>query len=101
MKEERKIVVKFSGVHKRFGSLQVIKDLNFNVSKGEVVSFIGLSGCGKSTTLRIIAGLEEVDKGTVERKFNNLGFIFQEPRLLPWKTVLDNICFVLKDRISD
>lgn len=101
MKEKRKTLVKFSEVHKRFGSLQVIKDLNFKVPEGEVVSFIGLSGCGKSTTLRIIAGLEEVDKGTVEKKFNNLGFIFQEPRLLPWKTVLDNICFVLKDRISD
>jgi NitT/TauT family transport system ATP-binding protein len=101
MKEERKTVVKFSGVHKKFGSLEVIKNLNFKVSEGEVVSLIGLSGCGKSTTLRIIAGLEEVDKGAVEKRFNNLGFIFQEPRLLPWRTVLDNICFVLKDRIPN
>lgn len=94
-------IVKLSGVEKAFDSLEVIKNLNFQVLEGEVVSLIGLSGCGKSTTLRIVANLENTDKGSIKRGFKRLAFIFQEPRLLPWRTALENILFVLKDRISN
>ncbi|MBW2333298.1 MAG: ATP-binding cassette domain-containing protein [Deltaproteobacteria bacterium] len=73
-------MVKLSGVEKTFNSLKVIKNLNFWVLEGEVVSLIGLSGCGKSTTLRIVANLEKTDKGTINRGFKRLAFIFREYR---------------------
>ncbi|MBN2395232.1 MAG: ABC transporter ATP-binding protein [Candidatus Atribacteria bacterium] len=94
-----KKMIELSNVSKSFHSLKVIKKLNINVKEGEVVSLVGPSGCGKTTTLRMIAGLER-SEGQIKRDFNHPAFIFQEPRLLPWKTVLDNILFVLFDRIS-
>jgi len=95
----RRAVVKLVRVGKEFNGLKVIEGLDLTVYKGEVVSLIGPSGCGKTTTLRIIAGLERCDEGYVWRNFERAAFIFQETRLLPWRTTLENICFVLKDRI--
>lgn len=96
-----KTVVRLAGVSKAFGALEVIRGLDLVVREREVVSLIGPSGCGKSTTLRIIAGLERSDKGNVKQDFERPAFIFQDPRLLPWRTALENVCFVLKDRLSD
>ncbi len=96
-----KAIVKLVKVGKAFGKLKVIEELDLVVYEGEVISLTGPSGCGKTTTLRIIAGLEHCDEGYVWRGFKRAAFIFQEPRLLPWRTALDNICFVLKDRIRD
>ena len=101
MATRMKTIVKLIGVNKSFGSLEVIQGLNLTIKEGEVVSLIGLSGCGKSTALRFIAGLEQVNGGIIEKGFSRPAFIFQEPRLLPWRTALDNILFVLKDRIPD
>lgn len=101
MAEDVRAVVRLTGVNKSFGELEVIRGLDLVVREREVVSFIGPSGCGKSTTLRITANLEQVDKGNVERDFKKSAFIFQEPRLLPWRNVLDNVCFVLRDRLLD
>ena len=58
---------------------------------GEFVSLLGPSGCGKSTALRIIAGLGGATEGTVERPGGKIGFVFQEPTLMPWRTVLGNV----------
>jgi ABC-type nitrate/sulfonate/bicarbonate transport system ATPase subunit len=95
-----KKIIELTAVRKSFDSLEVIENLNMTVTQNEVISLVGLSGCGKTTALRIVAGLEK-SEGIVERKFTSPAFIFQEPRLLPWKTALDNIIFVLFDRVSN
>jgi NitT/TauT family transport system ATP-binding protein len=71
---------------------EVLSDVSFSLSAGEVAVFVGPSGCGKSTLLRILAGLDHDFKGTVERPEQaRLGMVFQEPRLLPWRSVDDNV----------
>lgn len=101
MAKDMTTIVKLSGVSKSFSSLEVIRRLDLAVREREVVSLIGPSGCGKSTTLRIIAGLEQSDGGSIERGFKWPAFIFQEPRLLSWRTALQNVLFVLNDRVPD
>jgi len=88
-------------VHKSFHHLPVLQGITCNVKEGEVVSLVGPSGCGKSTLLRLMGGLEMPDQGRVERRFRRVGFVFQEPRLLPWRTALDNVALVLLDTILD
>jgi NitT/TauT family transport system ATP-binding protein/sulfonate transport system ATP-binding protein len=85
--------------------LQVLKDLNLAIRSGESLAIVGASGSGKTTLLRILAGLEDADSGDVlidGRRVSGVGneraVIFQEPRLLPWLTVIDNIGFGLETR---
>src|SRR4051794_24751836 len=74
------------------GTRRVIADLAFRLGYGEVGALIGPSGCGKTTLLRIIAGLDRDYTGTVQLPHHGrLGVMFQEPRLLPWRTVEDNV----------
>jgi len=71
---------------------QVLADINFALSDGEVAVLVGPSGCGKSTLLRILAGLDRDYQGRVSRPPEaRIGMVFQEPRLLPWRTVEDNV----------
>jgi ABC-type nitrate/sulfonate/bicarbonate transport system ATPase subunit len=93
-----KKIIELVAVRKSFNALKVIENLNITVNQNEVISLVGPSGCGKTTALKIIAGLER-SEGIVEKNFTRPAFIFQEPRLLPWKTALDNIIFVLFDRV--
>lgn len=77
-----------------------LKDINLEVRKGEFLSIIGPSGCGKSTLLKIIGNLEKFSSGAIEwndgfKGKNNIGFVFQDPVLLPWKNVLENARFPL------
>jgi NitT/TauT family transport system ATP-binding protein len=70
----------------------VIAGVNFALEAGEVGVLFGPSGCGKSTMLRILAGLDPDFKGRVSRPADaRIGFVFQEPRLLPWRSVEDNV----------
>jgi NitT/TauT family transport system ATP-binding protein len=70
----------------------VLCDVGFALAAGEVAVFVGPSGCGKSTLLRILAGLDHDFEGRVERPQQaKLGMVFQEPRLLPWRSVDDNV----------
>jgi NitT/TauT family transport system ATP-binding protein len=71
--------------------VEVLSNLAFRLDAGEVGALIGPSGCGKSTCLRIIAGLDLKFEGAVARPDGPLGMVFQEPRLLPWRSVEDNI----------
>jgi NitT/TauT family transport system ATP-binding protein len=74
------------------GRLEVLGQLAFTVASGEVVALVGPSGCGKTTLLRIIAGLDRDFRGEVSLPVSiTLGMVFQEPRLLAWRTVGDNV----------
>ena len=85
--------------HSGHGEHQVISGLTLNVEDGAFVCLVGPSGCGKTTLLNIIAGLDLNFDGSVARNLErDLGFVFQEPRLLPWLTVKENIELVLKDQ---
>ena len=77
------------------GRLDILRDLAFTLRHREVGALVGPSGCGKTTTLRIIAGLDRDFEGTIVRPpAGRLGMVFQEPRLLPWRTVEDNVRLV-------
>jgi len=85
---------------KYFGAKQVLSPLRVAIAPGEVVSLVGASGCGKSTFLRIVAGLELDYAGNIQLngqlhrgRSPAVGFIFQEPRLFPWLTVAQNLAF--------
>jgi ABC-type nitrate/sulfonate/bicarbonate transport system ATPase subunit len=74
------------------GTLRVIEGLTFSLGKGEVGALVGPSGCGKTTLLRIIAGLDADYEGEVRLPdHGRLGMVFQEPRLLPWRTLEQNV----------
>ena len=74
------------------GRVDVLDDISFSVARGEVAALIGPSGCGKTTLLRIIVGLDDDFDGTVRLPAHGrLGVVFQEPRLLPWRTVEENV----------
>jgi ABC-type nitrate/sulfonate/bicarbonate transport system ATPase subunit len=72
----------------------VLRDIAFKLASGEVAAFVGPSGCGKTTILRLIAGLDADFEGAISRPPGTLGVVFQEPRLLPWRTVEQNIRLV-------
>ncbi|MDW5598538.1 ABC transporter ATP-binding protein [Conexibacter stalactiti] len=84
--------VNVRGLRRAFGERVVIDDLDVQVKPGEFVCLLGASGCGKTTLLRVLAGIDRADAGTVDAPSPN-AVVFQEPRLLPWKTVLDNVRF--------
>jgi ABC-type nitrate/sulfonate/bicarbonate transport system ATPase subunit len=74
------------------GRLDVLGEVSIVLGRGEVAAVVGPSGCGKTTLLRIIAGLDRDFDGSVELpRDGKLGVVFQEPRLLPWRTVDDNV----------
>jgi NitT/TauT family transport system ATP-binding protein len=78
--------------------LDVLHDIAFALRRGEVGGFIGPSGCGKTTMLRIIAGLDGDYEGRIDGSpRRSLGMVFQEPRLLPWRTVEQNVRLVAPD----
>jgi NitT/TauT family transport system ATP-binding protein len=90
-----------SNINKKFGDLHVLKDLSMKVEEHQLVCILGPSGCGKTTLLNIISGVFPADQGEIsgfEKK--SISYLFQETRLLRWKTVEENIDFVLKDRLS-
>jgi NitT/TauT family transport system ATP-binding protein len=86
---DREPVVSLRGVGKTFSNGTVaLENLDLDVYPGEFLSLLGPSGCGKSTALRLMAGLG--------RRRGNIGFVFQEPTLMPWATVADNVWLPLR-----
>jgi sulfonate transport system ATP-binding protein len=87
------------GLSKSFGERAVLHNIGLELQPGEFVAVVGRSGCGKSTLLRAIAGLETADEGTIAVGKGavgaNIRIMFQEARLLPWKTVLENVALGL------
>jgi NitT/TauT family transport system ATP-binding protein len=88
-------LVEFRKVGKRFDRLAALNDIDLTVGKGEFVSLVGPSGCGKSTILRLIAGLTQPTEGDIHwagrAADHRVGFVFQEPTLMPWASVATNI----------
>lgn len=95
-------VLRVDGVIKRFdasgGPLTAVDDVSLTIRRGEVVSLVGPSGCGKTTLLKMMVGLIGADEGTIHLRDeevrgipHNIGFVFQEPALLPWKSVHRNV----------
>ncbi|MEL6217209.1 MAG: ATP-binding cassette domain-containing protein [Pseudomonadota bacterium] len=79
---------------KRFGARAVLGSIRFEIPPGERVALLGPSGIGKSTLLALIAGTEPDVQGRIERPAGRIAMVFQTPRLLPWRTLLENILLV-------
>lgn len=93
--------IRLSGIRKVFdtddGRLEVLKELNLFVPEKKITVLLGRSGCGKTTILRLIAGLEKINAGSIEKSQTaKTAFVFQEPRLMPWLNVYKNVAFGLK-----
>lgn len=89
-------MIKFADVDKMFQGHSVLKQASFHIKKGEAVGLLGKSGSGKTTILKLISGLILPDAGSVKISSKKIGYIFQEHRLIPWRTVLENIDFGLQ-----
>lgn len=89
--------IKLESLTKKFGDQTVFSGIGLSIPLSKVTLLTGPSGCGKTTLLRIIAGLDKDYIGVVAGVPQNISFMFQEDRLLPWKNVRENIDFVLKD----
>lgn len=101
-------MIKVRDIHKSYGAVDVLKGINLDISKGEIVSIAGASGAGKTTLLHIIGTLDKADRGSViiegaeinalsEKKLSSfrnkhIGFVFQFHHLLPEFTALENVC---------
>lgn len=100
--------IEVQNVSRAFKGEPAVQRVSFEAEKGEIVGLLGTSGCGKSTILRAISGLDTGYTGTVAIEgearrgtSEDLGIIFQEPRLMPWLTVLNNVCFGLKGKSAE
>lgn len=98
--EASSLVLRIESVRKLYGALEAIRNVSLDVTANEFVSILGPSGCGKSTLLMMVAGV--VDKSAGQISINetpvtgprpDIGVVFQQPVLLPWRTVLDNVLF--------
>ncbi len=87
--------LKVTKLNHHFGFTEILRDINFTLEKGKVLSIVGPSGGGKTTLLHLCADLLDVEEGSVENTFSSSSFAFQEDRLLPWKNVIDNIALGL------
>lgn len=97
--------IEIDKLSKSYQDKLVFKDFSLNIKKGSFVSFVGPFGCGKTTLLKLIAGIENFDDGKILinkqtpealKKEIKIGYVFQEPSLLPWKTVESNITLPLE-----
>ena len=89
-----------SHISKNFDRLKVLNDVSFNLARGKITCVLGASGCGKTTLLKIIAGLEKPSKGEVKTELKlpgkAVGYMSQEDSLLPWKTAEQNVSFAME-----
>ena len=102
--EDQKIIgaeINIEQLHKFYGKVKVLEDLDLHITPGEFIAIVGRSGCGKSTLLRLIADLEQPSYGEIKFKSalnfregitsDDIRVMFQDPRLLPWKNILKNV----------
>ncbi len=86
--------MRIENITKSYGALPILQNFSLQVNPGEIVALIGPSGCGKSTLLNIISGLQKPDSGVIRNDCRKIGYVFQDSRLLPWRTVAENIHLV-------
>ncbi|WP_343035264.1 ABC transporter ATP-binding protein [Halovulum dunhuangense] len=103
MNEQARTLLSLRGVDKVFaGDVVALRDMSLDVREGDFISLLGPSGCGKSTALRLIAGLSHPTSGRIRweqaQDEGALGVVFQEPTLMPWATVEDNVWLPLRLR---
>lgn len=107
LSEQSSPIIRLRRVGKHFGDQQVLQDISLDIFTGEIVALLGASGCGKSTLLNLISGLLSVDNGDILLQgdplnefshWQHLAYLFQEDRLLPWRTVEKNVHFALENR---
>ena len=90
-------MLKLTGISHSYGDRPVLENRDLTLHPGQRLALMGPSGCGKTTLLRIALGLLEPTEGTVENTFRKTSVVFQEPRLLQWRTALENVNLVLGD----
>ncbi len=92
-------LIEFANAGKRYAGEKspALHDVNFSVEQGEFVCLVGASGCGKTTVLKLIAGLEDATSGTI-KKPRNVSMAFQMGALLPWLTAFNNVAFGLRQK---
>ena len=94
-------MIEIKGLSKRYGELVVFEDFHLKIPEEEITCIIGPSGSGKSTLLNIVSGLTPYEKGEIYGiSDKKISYIFQDTRLLPWSTSLENIMFVLTSIFS-
>lgn len=107
MNQKEEPIIKVEHLNKQFlvdkQPMEVLRDINLHIKKGEFVTIVGHSGCGKSTLLKIMCGLVDYEDGVVERNGHAVvgpgpkcGMVFQDHRLLPWLKIKENVGFGLK-----
>lgn len=85
-----------------YGPVRVLDGLSFDLEQREIFCILGPSGCGKTTLLKLLAGLLKPEAGAIDSFFEKeKSFMFQEPRLLPWMTVYENLCFTTKGQLDE
>ncbi|MCT4633836.1 MAG: ABC transporter ATP-binding protein [Firmicutes bacterium] len=95
-------MIRLENINMNYGKGDIFSDLTFKIEKNKVTTIIGESGCGKTTILNIIAGIVKTFRGDIISDEDiEISYMFQESRLLPWKTVYENIRFVLKDNVPE
>lgn len=93
--------LKASELNFYYGFTQILKDIDFSLQEGKIISIVGPSGGGKTTLLKLCANLLDVVEGEVKNSFSSSSFAFQDPRLLPWKTCLENIMMPLHVKMKE
>ncbi len=95
-----KSILSAENISKRYGNLHVLDDISLELKPKEITCILGASGCGKTTLLKILAGLEKQSKGKIisdiQLPGSSVGYMSQEDSLLPWKTALQNVAFALE-----
>src|SRR5438477_5258269 len=104
-------LIEINGLHKSFGPVEVLHDIDLTIADGEFLVLVGPSGCGKSTLLRLVAGLEYVSDGHIgidgrdvtdlPAKSRDIAMVFQSYALYPHMTVAENMAFSLRVRRAD
>ena len=90
-------MLELRNITKRFNDLPVIEGLDLTLRDREILALTGPSGCGKTTLLNMISALEQPDGGEIQGNDVRISYMFQSARLLPWRTVYDNIRLVNED----
>lgn len=95
-------MIALNNINISYGNLKVLENFSISLEKGKVHCVFGASGCGKTTLLNALTGMNKLESGerlSLDNK--KFSYVFQEDRLLPWATALENVLFVLRDRYCD